>query len=226
VDARLLGLCGPAAFVTFTAGWFAGDRVQPAAFSPANDDISDLGATSAASPWLYDQLAANLSGLLIAGLAVGLWRALAPSRLGRLGAAALFVAGFGMLLDGVFRLDCQGFQTGCRNDSWHAHAHKLESGVTATASVLALVLLAVAFRRLPQWRRAWRAVLAAVPGVAVVSALLSPLGAGTAARAGSTVLLAAFAYVGWRLFDLGGVTSEPARPRRSGSTARRPPSPG
>ena len=38
--ARLAGLGGLLAFVTFNAGWITGDFAQPAAFSPANDDIS------------------------------------------------------------------------------------------------------------------------------------------------------------------------------------------
>jgi hypothetical protein len=37
-SARLAGLGGLLAFVTFNAGWIAGDFAQPAAFSPANDD--------------------------------------------------------------------------------------------------------------------------------------------------------------------------------------------
>ena len=48
--ARLLGLCGLVAFLTFNAGWIAGDFAQRAAFSPANDDLSDLGALTASSP--------------------------------------------------------------------------------------------------------------------------------------------------------------------------------
>ena len=119
--ARLLGLCGLVAFLTFNAGWIAGDFAQRAAFSPANDDLSDLGALTASSPWLYNQLAANISGLLVVALGVGLWRALSPSLLGRLGAAALIATGMGTFLDGIFRLDCQGIDTACTNDSWHSH---------------------------------------------------------------------------------------------------------
>jgi hypothetical protein len=117
--ARLVGLGGLLAFLTFNAGWIAGDFAQPGVFSPANDDISDLGALTASSPWLYNQLAANLSGLLVVALGVALWRALSPSKLGRVGAAALIATGTGTFLDGIFRLDCQGIDVGCQNDSWH-----------------------------------------------------------------------------------------------------------
>src|SRR5437764_763520 len=80
---RAAGLCGIVAFVTFNVGWIAGDLAQPRAFSPTNDDISYLRALTASKPWLYDQLAANVSGALVVALGVGLWRALGPSRLGR-----------------------------------------------------------------------------------------------------------------------------------------------
>src|SRR5205085_6333725 len=52
---RGAGLCGLLAFVTFNAGWIVGDLVQRPAFSPADDDISYLGALTAKSPWLYNQ---------------------------------------------------------------------------------------------------------------------------------------------------------------------------
>ena len=41
----------------------------------ANDDISDLGAITAASPWIYNQVGANLTGILVVLLGLGLWRA-------------------------------------------------------------------------------------------------------------------------------------------------------
>jgi hypothetical protein len=131
--ARLAGVCGLLAFVTFNAGWVAADLTQPQAFSLAHDDISDLGALTASSPWLYNQLAANLSGVLVIVLGVGVWLALSPSRLGRVGAAAVIAAGIGTFLDGLFRLDCQGIDAACTNKSWHSHAHKIESASTVGA---------------------------------------------------------------------------------------------
>src|SRR5690242_16967701 len=92
---RAAGVCGMVALVLSTVGWLAGDLAQPAAFSPANDDISDLGAVTANSPWLYNQVGANLTGLLVVVLAIGLWLALSPDLLGRLGSVALAVAGAG-----------------------------------------------------------------------------------------------------------------------------------
>ena len=102
---RAAGLCGIVAFVMFDVGWIAGDVAQPRAFSPANDDISYLGALTASKPWLYNQLAANVSGTLVVALGIGFWRALDPSRLGHAGAAALVATGLGTFLDGIFRLE-------------------------------------------------------------------------------------------------------------------------
>ena len=107
-------------------GWAVGGLAQREAYSSTQDDISDLGAMTASSPWLYNQIGSNLTGLLIVVLALGFWRALAPDTLGRLGAGALLLVGVGVSLDGLFRLDCQGIDMNCQNDSWHSDAHKME----------------------------------------------------------------------------------------------------
>jgi hypothetical protein len=49
MPARIAGICGLAAFVTVNIGWIVGGFAQPAAYSVANDDISDLGAVTADS---------------------------------------------------------------------------------------------------------------------------------------------------------------------------------
>ena len=195
----LAGVCGLLAFVTFNAGWVAADLAQPRAFSPARDDLSDLGALTAGSPWLYNQLAANVSGLLVVVLGIGLWRALGPSRLGRAGAAVVVAMGVGTFLDGIFRLDCQGIDAACSNGSWHSHAHKLESALTAGAIFLAFPLLALAFRRSAEWRDAWIPALAVLPTLLAANIAFSSVGAGAATRAGSFVVFAALGLLGLRL---------------------------
>ncbi|HEY9458609.1 MAG TPA: DUF998 domain-containing protein [Gaiella sp.] len=196
---RLAALFGLAAPVTFVAGIVLGDLAQPDAFSPANDDISDLGALTASSPWLYNQVAANLSGLLVIGLALGLWSALPSGLLGRLGVVGLVVAGSGLLLDGFFRLDCQGIDARCENTSWHSSVHRIESGVTAAALFLTPLLLAFAFRRVPEWRSIWLPTLLATPAVVAVSIPFGALGAGASTRAGSVVWFCWVAVVAFHL---------------------------
>jgi Protein of unknown function (DUF998) len=196
VPLRAAGACALAAFFTSAIGWIAGDLAQPAAFSPANDDISDLGALTAASPWLYNQIGANLTGLLVMAAALGLWRALSPDVVGRIGAGAVFVAGIGSLLDGLFRLDCRGIDAGCVNHSWHASAHKWESRFTIAATLLAPVILAFAFRRIPEWRAAWLPSLLAIPALFLGNIAFSAVGAGAATRAGTLIWFLWLAYVG------------------------------
>lgn len=196
---RLAPLCGLAALGTFVVGVLVGDRAQPRAFSPANDDISDLGAQTASSPWLYNQVAANLTGLLVLVFAFGLWRALGEGWLSRLGVAGLAIVGIGLLLDGVFRLDCQGIDVACDNTSWHSDAHRAESGVTATALLLTPPVLAFAFRRAPAWRSVWLVTLLATPASVVASAIFTALGDGAASRAGSVVWFLWLAFVAFHL---------------------------
>jgi hypothetical protein len=193
--ARAAAVCGVVAFFTSTAGWLLGGLAQPDAYSAANDDISDLGALTAHDAWLYNQLGANLGGALTVFVAVVLWLALSPSLLGRLGAAALAVGGTGVFLDGLFRLDCRGIDAGCHNDSWHAHAHKIESGITAVALLLAPLVLAAAFRRIPTWRGAWLPSLLTVPLVLLANVVFSTMGDGAATRAGTVVISAWVAFV-------------------------------
>jgi uncharacterized protein DUF998 len=201
VPVRAAGVCGLLAFVTFNVGWIAGGLAQPAAFSPANDDISDVGALTADAAWLYNQIGANLTGLLIIGLGLGVWRALASHVVARLGAAALVVAGSAAFLSGIFRLDCRGIDAGCENDSWHSEAHKIASGFTAAATFIAPLILAFAFRRIPEWRDSWLPTLAVLPAVVAANLAFSILGDGAAIRAGSVIVFLWFAFVGGRLLQ-------------------------
>ena len=199
---RLAGVCGLLAPVTFVTGFVLGGLAQPDAYSPFHDDLSDLGALTADSPWLYNQLGVNLTGLLVVAFAFGLWAALGRSLLGRLGAAALLVVGVGLFLDGLFRLDCQGIDAGCDNSSWHASAHKIESGFTGTAFIVAPLLLAFAFRRLPEWRDRWLPTLLAVPALVVTSVVVGLVGTGAGNLAASTVWFLWLALVAAHLLTL------------------------
>jgi hypothetical protein len=201
VGARAAGVCGLLAFVTFNVGWIAGALAQPHAFSSADDDISDLGALTADAPWIYNQIGANLTGLLMIAVALGLWRALTPHALARAGVVALLVAGAGMFLGGLFRLDCQGIDAGCENDSWHSTTHKIVSGVAAAATLIAPIILAFAFRRIPEWRDSWLPTLAVIPAALAANVIFSILGNGAATRAGSVVLVLWIAFIGARLLQ-------------------------
>jgi Protein of unknown function (DUF998) len=120
VPLRAAAICGLLAPVTFVAGLLLGDVAQPDGFSPANDNISDIGAQTADQAWLYNQIAANLNGLLIVAFALGLWRALGSGWLARLGVLGLAVLGVTRFLEGFLRLDCRGMDDGCENTSWQS----------------------------------------------------------------------------------------------------------
>ena len=155
---------------------------------------------TANSAWLYNQVGANLAGLLVVVLAIGLWRALSPDMLGRLAAVALLVVGVGGFLDGIFRLDCRGIDAACTNDSWHSHAHKVESAISAVALLLAPVLFALAFRRNPAWHAAWLPSLLTLPAIIVANVVFSAVGDGAATRAGTVVAFCWIAFIGtWLL---------------------------
>jgi hypothetical protein len=201
MPARAAGICGLLAFVTVNLGWILGGLAQPSAYSPANDDISDLGALTANSAWLYNQVGSNLTGALVVVLGLGLWRALSPDMLGRVGSIAVIVAGLGAFLDGIFRLDCRGIDASCTNDSWHSHAHKIESGITGAATLLAPLILAFAFRRIPAWRDSWIVSLATVPAIVLANAVFSVIGDGAATRAGTAVAFLWIAFIGLRLLQ-------------------------
>ena len=199
---RVAAICGLLAPMTFVAGLLLGDLAQPDAFSPADDNISDIGAQTADQGWLYNQIAANLNGLLIVAFALGLWRALGSGWLARIGVLGLAVLGVTRFLEGFFRLDCRGMDDGCENTSWQADAHGIESGVASALFFLVPPVLAFAFRRLPPWRDLWLPTLLAVPLVVVASVLFSVIGDGAAVRAASITWFLWLGLLAWRLLRL------------------------
>jgi hypothetical protein len=192
------GRRGPAGFLHSSPvliGWIGGALAQPDAYSSADDDLSDLGALTASKAWLYNQVGDNLTGILIILFGLGLWRALSADVLGRIGAGAVMLTGLGVFLDGIFRLDCQGIDGACMNDSWHSSAHKVNNRFAVAATLAAPFILAFAFRRIPEWRGAWLPSLLAVPVSIVCGALFSVLGDGAAVRATSLTWFAWLAFV-------------------------------
>jgi Protein of unknown function (DUF998) len=201
VPLRLAALCGLVAPLTYVAGLVFGGLAQPDEFSSANDDISDLGAETASSAWIYNQVGVNLTGILIVIFALGLWLALSPSVLGRLGAAAVALTGLTLFLEGFFRLDCRGIDTGCENTSWISDGHKLLTGISGAFLFAAPLLLAFAFRRLPGWRRAWLPSLLAIPVFIAASVLFSLIGNGASTRAGAVAWFIWLGYVAYELLQ-------------------------
>lgn len=63
--------------------------------------LRPIGAQTADQAWLYNQIAANLNGLLIVAFALGLWRALGSGWLARFGVLGLAVIGVTRFLEGL-----------------------------------------------------------------------------------------------------------------------------
>jgi hypothetical protein len=196
---RAAGVCGLLALVTVSVGWIGGALAQPDAYNSAEDDLSDLGAMTGNMAWIYNQIGDNLGGILVILFGLGLWRALSPDVLGRIGAGAVMLTGLGVFLEGFFRLDCRGIDAGCTNESWHASAHKMNGRFYAAATLAAPLILAFAFRWIPEWRGAWLPSLLVVPASIVCGVLFSVLGNGAGVRASGLVWFAWLAFLAVRL---------------------------
>jgi hypothetical protein len=198
---RAAAICGLLVPVTVSIAYIGGALAQPDAYSSADDATSDLGAQTANMAWIYNQIGDNLTGLLIILFGLGLWRALSPDVLGRIGAGALILGGLSLFLEGFFRLDCRGIDSGCTNDSWHSSAHKMDNRFLFVFFAAEL-FLAFAFRRIPEWRSLWLPSLLAVPVLLAVSVLFSVIGDGAAQRAANITLFLWVVLLAWRLMRL------------------------
>ncbi len=205
-QSRLAAICGLFVPFAFTLGWLVGGLAQPASYDWTRHDISDLGALTADQPWIYNQIGANLVGLLLFVFAVGLWRALGPTRAraARIGVGLIAVAAIGEFLDGFLRLDCRAIDPGCaqRTMSSLAVGHSVESSVTIISLLLAPLVLAYALRRLPAWADLSRPTL--ILGIATVVALfgLTLVAPGIGPRVGATMLFVWVAVLAYRLLRL------------------------
>ena len=150
---RFAAYCGLLAPVAWLSAIVFGGLAQPDSYRSLEDDISDLGALTADQAWIYNRIGTNLTGLLVLGFALGVWRVVGKSITGRIGAGLLVVVGLGMFSEGFLRLDCRGIDAACENDSWHSTAHGIESGITGVGLYFAPVFLAFAFRRIPNGGR-------------------------------------------------------------------------
>jgi Protein of unknown function (DUF998) len=196
---RAAGVCGLLILVTVSVAYIGGTLAQPDSYSSADDATSDLGALTANQAWIFNQIGSNLTGILIILLGLGLWRALSPDLLGRIGAGAVMLTGLGQFLTGFFPLDCRGIDPGCTNDSWHSAAHKMNNRFEVAVTFAAPLILAFAFRRIPEWRGAWLPSLLLLPASIVIGVLFSALGDGAAQRAGNVTLVAWFVFLAVRL---------------------------
>jgi hypothetical protein len=204
VQLRLCALCGLLSPLVFVIGWAAGGLAQPAAYSLVDDSVSDLGALTADQAWIYNQIGANLTGLLVAALAFGLWKVRIPGRSGRIGVIALAVMGIGQFFDGWLRLDCRAIDVGCSGGGagWQVVAHEIESLFTILGLLVSVFALARAFKEAGRWRDLRTpSLVAGFATIAIFTGLLF-VGGGLAVRVALAVWFAWVAVVSFRLLRI------------------------
>lgn len=81
-EVRAAAVCGLLVPVTVSISYIGGTLAQPDAYRSADDATSDLGAQTANMAWIFNQIGANLTGILMILFGLGLWRALSPDVLG------------------------------------------------------------------------------------------------------------------------------------------------
>ena len=121
---------------------------------PTRSWISDLGARSESTGWLFSALDA-LSGLALGALTVLLWSRVAPrSRLLRWGMIALAVSAVCTVVDGLAPFSCaESLGAPCRSAHDPLDAlHAIESGISIVAAIAGFGLLGEGFRRDPELR--------------------------------------------------------------------------
>jgi hypothetical protein len=218
---RLCAICGLLSPIAFVVGWAAGGLAQPDAYSLVDDSVSDLGALTADQAWIYNQVGANLTGLLVATLAYGLWRAGISGLSGRVGVIALAVMGVGQFFDGWFRLECRAIDAGCSGGGtgWQVAAHEIESLFTVLGLLVSVFALARAFKKSERWHDLRAPTL--IAGFGTIAAFIGLLfvGGGLAVRLGLAVWFAWVALVSYRLLR---IAQEQAR---SGDAIKPAPSP-
>ncbi len=147
---------GQAAFI---GAWFVLGLIEGHGYSPAEDNISDLGAPTAhhVGWWLT---AGAVSG--VATIAFALW-ALRPALdlPGKRAAAGAWLVAISLpAIDNVgdtfFRLDCRAADAGCTAArsmaSWHGKAHGIVFVVALLPTLVAPFALAHRMKELPAWR--------------------------------------------------------------------------
>jgi hypothetical protein len=167
---RVAAVCGLLAGPILVVFWIVAVLAQPRAFSFVNHASSDLGADTANSPWIANQLGSNLPGLLLVVFAVGLWYWVGDHHSARLGSILVAVVGVGAFFSGFLRLDCRQIDPGCDDTSWQAVGHNINGGITVLALVLAPFVLARAFKLAPSWHDRWLPTLGA--GIGTVAAAI------------------------------------------------------
>jgi hypothetical protein len=199
---RVSAVCGLLAGPVVVVFWIVAVLAQPRAFSFVNHASSDLGADTADSAWISNQLGSNLPGLLLLVFAVGVWYAVGDHLSARIGSILIAVVGVGVFLSGFLRLDCRQIDRACEDASWHAVGHNINGGITVLALVLAPFVLARAFKLAPSWHDRWLPSLGAGIATVVAAILGGAIGEGVGQFLAVTIWFAWIALLALRMLRL------------------------
>jgi hypothetical protein len=129
--------------VAFIASWVVAGALEPR-YSGVDQAVSELGAKTAAHPWIVNA-GIVLLGLSFTALGIALLRALPRRRAAKVAVALFVAAGALVVLSGAFRLDCEVGVEPCHR-LWRAGALSWQTDAHAwTAFVAQLLLTATPF---------------------------------------------------------------------------------
>jgi uncharacterized protein DUF998 len=199
--------------LVFVGGWLVLDRIERHGFSPAHDDISDLGALTATHPTAA-RITLLVSGLLTVAFAL---LALRPSlRSADLGepAGPWLIALSLVCLDNVsdffFRLDCRAADTGCSmsqaTSSWHGKIHVAAFAIAFIPTLIAPFVLSRRMRVVDGWRDLARPTrwfgFAFVAAAIITGAAQGSAVQGTTQRFMAAMASAGIVALAWRVQSL------------------------
>lgn len=159
---RATAWAGIAAPVAFTASFLAQEQFRRGEYSPMAEPVSALEAGP--NGWVQ-QVTFVVFGVLTMLQAVGLHRAIAPSRGGFAGPALLFLTGVGAVVSGAFPL-----REDAAGATYDPGGHMAGGMLFFLGSPVAFLLLSVRLRRDPSWRPL--APYALASGIALVGSAL------------------------------------------------------
>jgi hypothetical protein len=199
---RLGAWCGVAGPALFTAAWVV-SSLRQTGHSATEVQLSGLAADDARDPQI---MAAGfvVLGACSIGFGIALDRVISPRSAGPW---LVVTAGAAAVAAGVFRRDhLLLVGPGFGGESWHNQVHDVASGVAYGAMLAAPLVLALRFRREPDWAVVSRPVLVLALGSAVALAVFASQVAepwnGLVQRVAVTLALAAEGLTAVRMLTL------------------------
>ena len=186
---RALAVGAIAAQVVFVVAWIVAGALDPG-YSHARQGVSELGASTAAHPWIVNG-AIGLLGVSFVALGLALRAVLPRRRAGTVGVLLFVAAGVTTALAGPLNLDCEISRAACHHllKSGHYSSHEAAHLWLSLAGELALTAtpfaLAVALRPSPVSAAAFGAGLFGLAAATIVIAVRLHPGLGKYGRASS-----------------------------------------